>query len=106
MSRKNINYIITNSTPTGDYTPSTTETLEEAREWLLECTINNYISFRGPLLIGNKRYKSYQDIKGNKELIKEAKNIINNDINCSISDDSSYLEYGNSAYNRMTIFKV
>lgn len=104
MSKKNKGFIITNSTPVGDYTPSTTKTIEEAVDWLQECTINNYLAANGPVKIKDNEYDNYDDIKEDG-LIEEMKKIINETEDCYINDKSSYIEYGDGSYNRMEIFK-
>lgn len=37
-------YIVTNITSSGEYTPSVFSTLEDAKEWLKECTIKNFLA--------------------------------------------------------------
>lgn len=100
-------YIVTNSTLTGDYTPYVTKSEEDARDWLYECSINNFISSRAPYLvkIGGNTFESYDEIK-DAGLIEEMKEIINKSGSSEIDDNSSYIEYGDDSFNRMHIFEA
>ena len=90
-------YIITNTTATGEYTPSKANTLEEAKAWLLECTAYNIRAWQGDELPS-------VDMT-DEEVIEWAKdNLVESEF--KFTEDSSYIEYDDGSYNRMQIYNL
>lgn len=104
-------YVITNRTPDGEYTPTITNSKEEAIDWLRECSINNYVAAYGPLEFGNMilKYDAY-DYLVKAGLVEAFIEFINEDVaeteSCSkIDDESSIIWYMDETYNNMTIYE-
>lgn len=87
-------YIITNSTLCGDYTPSTADTLEEARAWMQECTAENIrSSLEGDLCCGMTDAEIIAWAKDNLEYFE-------------FDEMHSYIQYNDDSYNLMHIYNV
>lgn len=89
-------YIVTNTTMGGEYTPSKAETLEEARQWLLECTANNIRIWK------EDKEESLSDMT-NEEVIEWAKKNLSD---FSFSPDNSEIWYDDESYNIMNIYNL
>ena len=94
-------YIITNTFLGGEYTPSKTETYEEAHSWLKECTANNIkASFFAKIEHEMKMPAREMSVD---EIINWAKANVP-DFACD--ENYSYIEYGDGTYNIMHIYKL
>lgn len=88
-------YIITNTTNIGEYTPSKADTYEEAKAWVIECTSRNIRTWKGNELPSENMT--------DKEVIEWAKENVND---FEYVEDSSYIEYEDGSFNRMTIYNT
>lgn len=88
-------YIVTNCTPQGNYTPVVTETLEEAKAWMVECTAGNIRA-----AYGNGRTDLFT--MTDEEVLAWAEE----NADCNIYDEQTEIYYGDDAFNIMEIFEV
>lgn len=103
-------YIITNTTSEGEYTPSKADTFEEAKEFMLETTIENYVA-------GNADFSDFADETGTEECcdyeeLKE-KGLVKQFLDWMVkNNDGEYTEtstavyYGDDSFNKMHIYNL
>lgn len=93
-------YIITNTCLNGEYTPTKTNTLEEAQAWLLECTANNIRAYK------ENEYEELKDMSY-EEIIEWAEEKAEDGlIDFSFSKDGSEIYYSDGSYNIMNIYNL
>lgn len=98
MDRK---IIVTNATPLGNYTPVACKDMEDANNWMKECTAGNIRNYTGGTPVGDGRIVNDLD---DDEVIEWAEE--NLDGFEYVEDKKSYVEYSDGSYNHMQIFKV
>lgn len=103
-------FIITNTTPDGEYTPSKAETFEEAQDFMLETTIENYTA-------GNADFSDFADETETEECstyaeLKE-KGLVKRFLDWMVeNNDGEYTEtstavyYGDDSFNKMNIYNL
>ena len=89
-------YIVTNCTMTGNYTPSLFNTLEDAKQWMYECTALNL-----------NEYEDIPEGLSYKEMCEWCKNN-NTDLltDFDMYEDMTSIYYPDTNYNIMQIFKA
>lgn len=89
-------YIITNTTSSGNYTPSIANSLESAMSWMYKCTADN---------IRNFKQDEYPELKtmSNIDVCLWAEE---NLPDIEIEDFQTYIGYSDGNYNCMQIFKL
>lgn len=96
-------FVITNTTPEGEYSPSTAKTIEEAREWMYECTSENILAYTVGHIMNEEEYSELKK-KSNKEICEWAKE--KSDLDFEMSEMSTKLYYGDDSYNIMEIHDI
>lgn len=112
-------YMVSNTTNIGEYTPSVFYNLNDAIEWLQECSIENFIAGfcggRHPIMfdgreVNNEKRDEYGYMKKNhlvKRFINEVVNVWEHaDGKCFINDASSEICYNDGSFNHMQIYAV
>lgn len=104
-------FIITNTTDIGEYTPSKTETFEEAQNFMYETTVNNYVAGVRDFSefakdTNTERCESYEELK-QKNLLKTFLDWMSKDGTGSCySEKSTTVVYADSTFNKMTIYNL
>ena len=88
-------YIITNTTYMNEYTPSTTDTLQEAKAWMQKCTADNLRAWKDGII----ELENMSD----EEIIQWAKE---HESEFEYDEMHSLIVYGDFTYNRMQIYKI
>lgn len=112
-------YMVSNTTNIGEYTPSVFYNLNDAIEWVQECSIDNFIAGfcggRHPIIfdgrkVNNEKRDEYGYMKKNglvKRFIDEVVNTWEHaDGKCFINDTSSEICYNDGSFNHMQIYAV
>lgn len=87
--------IVTNATPTGNYTPSVFLDKNNAENWIKECTANNIRGYK------TKETEGMDD----DEVIEWSKKHFSK--YCFVfCENKSYIEYSDGSYNLMELFEV
>lgn len=102
-------FIITNRTATYEYTPSVADSLEEAKLWMIECTLSNlYAAYTAQvkefLNIYKYEIKDIKTISLMEKLIDFLRRIYK--IDCYITNYSSIITYSNDDFNAMKIYEI
>ena len=103
-------YIITNTTPTGEYTPSKAETFEEAQDFMVETTINNYTSSGYEFSefaeqTDTEECSSYEELK-ERGLVRRFLDWMVENGDAEYSEKSTSVYYDDDAFNKMTIYNL
>ena len=107
-------YIITNVTDCGEYTPSKAETFDEAVDFMVGTTINNYINGVGEVSdfaeeVGISEDFSYEELK-EKDLVNEFLNWAESvgGLNFSINEDDAHsrVTYDDDTFNLMHVYNL
>lgn len=104
-------FIITNTTATGEYTPSKAKTFEEAQDFMYETTFNNYAAVYRDFSEFSKDMnielcESYADLK-QRNLVQAFIEWLNRDnehIHCAERATAVY--YNDDSFNKMTIYDI
>lgn len=98
-------YIVTNCTPTGNYTPSIFENKEDAVQWMKECSAENIkAAFDSDLEeeFGEEIYNEDFDVDGNIERILE---YAKENLDVEISENKIEIYYADDSYNILQLFE-
>ena len=103
-------YIITNTTPIGEYTPSKAETFEEAQNFMYKTTINNYVSsgYGFPDFAeetNTEECSSYDELKA-KNLVKSFLDWIVEQGDGEYTETSTTIYYDADEFNEMNIYNL
>lgn len=103
-------YIITNTTPTGEYTPSKAETFEEAQDFMYETTINNFIASGATFLSFSEwtdtdECSSYTELK-EKGLVKQFLDWMTESSDNEYTEISTAVYYNDDSFNKMHIYNL
>ena len=88
-------FIVTNFTDTGEYTPSKLNTMEEATNWLYECTANNIRSWKGE--------KLPRTDMSNEEVLEWANDNLDG---FEYDEYGTHIEYGDGAFQEMNVYDL
>ena len=94
-------FIITNTCSNGEYTPSKANTLEEAKEWLKRCTVDNLISWQSDKI--EEYWGKEIDEITDDEIIEWAKEELEDFI---FNENESRIYYNDNSYNIMKIYDL
>lgn len=98
-------YIVTNSTPEGNYTPSTFTNKDDAIKWMKECSAYNIkaaFDYELEEEFGEEIYNEDFDIDGNIEHILE---YAKENLDVEISEDKIEIYYADDSYNILQLFE-
>ena len=103
-------FIITNTTATGEYTPSKADTFEEAKDFMLETTIENYAAGNADFSdfadeTETEECSSYAELK-EKGLVDKFLEWAEENGDLTYTDKSTAVYYSDDSFNKMTIYNT
>ena len=90
-------FIVTNATPTGNYTPSVFTNFEDAQYWMYQCTADN---------LRNCGISYPEELEEDDKAICEWFTMNIESIDVEVTDKAAHIYYSDDSFNIMEIFEV